>query len=179
MCDISWSCVAGISSFAYFQWIGEDVQHTGEWLVLEELLGPAVDLAAVRQQAEQEKRHVPLGGTRFEFEYTPAEHSTATTTTIITVAATTAATAQEERPQANMFLRDSRTGQQLRVFTTQRFGTHFVIENAVVAPLKHLSFFPEEDEVLFPPLSRYQIKEVEKNFPDNPDKVTLVFMSTG
>ena len=32
-------------------------------------------------------------------------------------------------------------------------------------------------KVLFPLLSRYLIREVESNFPVNPDKVTLVFLS--
>ena len=80
-------------------------------------------------------------------------------------------------PREEILLTNMDNGQVIRAFPTPNFSTHFVIENASTAYVAPLSYFPEEDEVLFPPLSRFLVREVETNFPRNPDKVTLVYLS--
>eukprot|EP00906_Rhabdomonas_costata_P018270 RCo026662 len=74
-------------------------------------------------------------------------------------------------------LTQSDGGKVLRAFMTRNYATHFVFENACVSYVAPLSYYPEEDELLFPPLSRFHVREVEQNFPRNPDKVTLVYLS--
>ena len=84
---------------------------------------------------------------------------------------------QSSNGPVEILLKNLDSRQALRASSTPNFSTHFVVEKApYVAPL---SDFPEEDEMLFPPMSRFLIREVEKIFPRNPDKVTLVYLSPG
>ena len=90
---------------------------------------------------------------------------------------------KKARPEEGALARDEiiltswDSGQVIRAFPTPNFSTHFVLENAVTAYVAPLSYFPEEDKVLFSPLSRFLIREVDHNFPRNPGKVTLVYLN--
>ena len=81
---------------------------------------------------------------------------------------------QSPNALVDMLRKNLDSGQVIRAFSTTNLSTHFVIQNALAAYVAPLSYYPE-DEVLFPLMSRFLIREVERNFPRNPDKVTLVY----
>ena len=162
--------IAANPNFSKPRWVGEDLQDAGHYFLMDGLL-PCVSLAElliqVKSDPSRSKGHIE--GTSYGFDL-PASTVDLSNNNQQLCSEVSAATDQ-------LLLKNRDSGQVIRAFPTPNFSTHFVIENALTAYVAPLSYFPEEDEVLFPPLSRFLIREVEKNFPRNPDKVTLLYLS--
>ena len=172
--------IAANPNFSRRCWIGEELQDKGHYLLLGDLL-PQVNLTellgGVLAGTCRRKGH--LEGTRYNYEVlesTRPQPSPSSGQPSSSSGQPSSCGGQEDEG-GEILLTSLDSGHVVRAFHTPHFSTHFVIENARAPYLGPLSFFPTEDEVLFPPLSRFLVREVEKNFPRNPDKVTLAYLT--
>ena len=165
--------IAANPNFSKPRWVGEEQQDGGHYLLMDDLL-PGVSLAELSSAAHSDpsKRKGRVEETGYEYELPLASRQRAENFDHLQERVEVPPSAREA-----LLLTSTDSGQVIRAFPTPNFSTHFVIENALTAYVAPLSYFPEEDELLFPPLSRFLIREVEKNFPRNPDKVTLVYLT--
>eukprot|EP00906_Rhabdomonas_costata_P013457 RCo019327 len=162
--------IAANQNFSKPRWVGEELEDKGHYLLLADLLpGVSLDDIVLEALADPSKRKGHIEDSRYDYELKDA---------VRTTSASGFSDVNADCAEAReLFLTDTDSGKVIRGFPTPFFATHFVIENALISYMAPLSYFPEEDEVLFSPMSRYLVREVERNFPRNPDKVTLVYLN--